>query len=148
MKLDPMVEYALLWLWASIAETLSLPLRGLLVALGWITFNDEFWDEGFHVYVYRARGFFFEHLWPKRVTGVAWLPGTIILSPTLYFPSEMDHKYRVIHHELSHCRQWRKWSLLFPLAYGIAALLAWPNCYANNCFEVAARAAVEKAYPK
>jgi hypothetical protein len=142
------MTYYLQWIWHALAEGLSLPVRGLLVALGWITFDDEFYDEGFHVHVYIAKGFFLKHLWPSCFSGVSWLPGAIILSPVLYMPGERNHRDRVTMHELEHMRQWRKWSILFPLVYGIFSLKAWPNVYQDNRFEVEARAVVEKAYPQ
>lgn len=141
------MTYYLQWIWHALAEGLSLPVRGLLVALGWITYDDEFYDRGFYVHVYIAKGFFLKHLWPSCFSGVSWLPGAIILSPVLYMAGERDHRDRVTMHELEHMRQWRKWSILFPFVYGIFSLKAWPNVYRDNRFEVEARAVVEKAYP-
>jgi hypothetical protein len=141
-------SYMMRFLWAFLAEALALPLLGLRVVLRWITFDDEFFDDGFRVRVYLVKGFFFEYLWPKRFSGVSWIPGVILLSPTLYMPGERDHCDRVLLHELFHMRQWRKWGILFPLVYGIFSLKAWPRVYWDNRFEVEARAAVDKAYPQ
>lgn len=49
---------------------------------------------------------------------------------------------QTIRHELVHFRQAKRWGILLPFAYGIAALIAWANGgspYADNYFEVQAR---------
>jgi hypothetical protein len=51
---------------------------------------------------------------------------------------------KLVAHELEHCHQWRRWSILFPLAYCVAGLIALPWPYWNNRFEMAARAAADK----
>lgn len=47
-------------------------------------------------------------------------------------------------HEHAHVRQYERWGMLFPFAYGAASLFAWGrghDAYCDNVFEIEARAA-------
>jgi beta-lactamase regulating signal transducer with metallopeptidase domain len=138
----------ILTIWILLAELPTAALRSILVFFGRLRLHACLRDEGYLVCVYEAG-------WPRkrgkldaqpstpRLVGFC-LPATIILSTALFYPTPDSERNLVIAHELEHCRQWRRWSILFPLAYALAGLLALPRPYWHNRFEIAARAAVEK----
>jgi hypothetical protein len=73
-----------------------------------------------------------------------WL--AITIGGTIYAWRELSDGE--LEHELEHVRQWRRIGFLFPLAYlasSIGAARAGKRWYQDNRFEVAARAAAERA---
>jgi hypothetical protein len=145
-----MIFVKLFWmLWSAPAVLLSSVAQVILRAAGWLElYRQERIEFGQPVNVYFAAGWFAKR-WPPRLGGCAWLPACVILNPWYkikvngtvpwgkpWVPETLGQTHV---HELEHANQWRQWSLLFPLAYGVAALLALPHSYHNNYFERRAR---------
>jgi hypothetical protein len=131
----------LFWmLWSAPAVILSALVQVILRQAGWIKlYRHERIEFRHPVNEYFAAGWLAAH-WPATFGGCAWLPACVILHPEM----DPDRRPRIplgptLVHELEHANQWRQWSLLFPLAYGVAALLALPHPYHDNYFERRAR---------
>jgi hypothetical protein len=137
------VNFKLFWmLWSAPAVILSSYVQVILRLAGWLKIcrRDRI-EFGQPVNVYFATGWLAKH-WPESFGGCAWLPACVILSPRYDIKINGQYPKSVgptLVHELEHANQWRQWSLLFPLAYGVAALLALPHPYHNNYFERRAR---------
>jgi hypothetical protein len=129
-------------LWVLLSEFPTALLRSLCTIAGWLRLNDCLLDEGCIVRVYEAKGWLARRF-PARLVGVS-LPATIVLAPSVFPPAPPSVRAKLVAHELEHCHQWRRWSILFPLAYCVAGLIALPWPYWNNHFEMAARAAADK----
>ena len=132
--------------WFAPIDLISSIIQAILVLVGWLRDIDVAADDGvFVVRVWVASGWLGRHL-PTVFGGFAWLPGSIVLSPW-FFAEDRErrakHLEHTVRHELEHCRQWRNWSLLFPIAYGIATVIAMPHGYSDNYFERKARRAAE-----
>lgn len=134
-------------LWSAPAVLLSLCVQAVLRFAGWVQYwRQERIEFGHQVDEYFASGWLARH-WPGWLGGCAWLPACVILhpayrtgeSPPVEMRWEPGHLARTLSHEFEHANQWRQWSLLFPFAYGVAALLALPHPYRNNYFERRAR---------
>jgi hypothetical protein len=130
------------WLWGVPVVYLSLVVQHVLRLAGWLeVYRTEVIEWGQEVDTYFAAGWLAKH-WPIQLGGCAWLPACVILSPRYdrkvngLRPKDLN---QTLIHELEHANQWRQWSLLFPLAYGVAALFALPRPYRNNYFERRAR---------
>jgi hypothetical protein len=136
------VLQTLVVLWVMLAEFPASILRSILVWAGWLRLNDCLLDEWCIVRVYEAKGWLARRF-PARLVGVS-LPATIVLAPSVFPPAPPSTRAKLVAHELEHCHQWCRWSILFPLAYCVAGLIALPWPYRNNRFEMAARAAADK----
>jgi hypothetical protein len=73
---------------------------------------------------------------------VPWMAASgLTIGHVLIYRNQADA--RTLHaHEIVHVRQWERWGLLFPLAYGVAsvrAAMAGGHYYRDNVFEVEAR---------
>ncbi len=129
-------------LWAMLVEfPISVIIMFAIIA-NWLRFYERLISPTHEVQVFVAKGRLARWLAGYRV-GI-YLPGKIILPapPKDLIPRSCLNA--VFAYGLERCRQWRRWSILFPVAYGVAAILALPYPIWNNHFTVAARDAAKR----
>lgn len=136
------LTWAVQGLWAALVEFPVSVLVMFAIIANWLRFYERLEGPGHEVQVFVAKGRLARWLAGYRL-GIN-LPGKVILpAPTLELipPSCLN---AVFAYGLERCRQWRRWSILFPLAYGIAAIAALPYPIWNNHFTRAARDAAKR----
>jgi hypothetical protein len=112
------------------------------IMASWLRFYERLETASHEVQVFVAKKRFAQWLSKCRV-GI-YLPGKIILPVPMLDLVPRSCLNAVFAYGLERCRQWRRWSILFPVVYGIAAIAALPHPIWNNHFTIAARDAAKR----
>jgi hypothetical protein len=129
-------------LWAALVEFPISLLVMFLIMFNLLRFYERLSGPGYEVQVFVAKKLLARWLFGCRV-GV-YLPGKIILPAPASSLLPTSCLNAVFAYGLERCRQWRQWSVLFPVAYAIAAVIAIPYPIWNNYFTRAARDAARR----
>lgn len=129
-------------LWAALVEFPVSVLVMFAIMANWLRFYEQIGENSRGVQVFVAKKQLARWLVNYRV-GIN-LPGKIILPAPVTELIPQSCLGAVFAYGLERCRQWRRWSILFPLVYGFAAIAALPYPIWNNYFTRAARDAAKR----
>lgn len=129
-------------LWAALVEFPVSLLVMFAIMANWLRFYERLEGPGYEVQVFVAKKFLARRLAGYRI-GIN-LPGKIILPAPMTDLVPKSCLNAIFAYGLERCRQWRQWSILFPLAYAVAAIMALPYPVWNNYFTRVARDAARR----